>query len=146
VDCVPAIGLARPALRRSLGGAEIVATDDERDAEGGRRLLAAFLAMADIERQRLPGDRIAYTAALTAAADRFRFARLVHWASLFARRRQAGSNRSSSSAMNALRGRPGSIAGRNSSVMRPGLLLNARRPQKSPEFSATGTTGISRWP
>ena len=39
--------------------------------------------------------------------------------------------------MNTSRLRPGGIAGRISTSITPGRLMNLRRPQKTPEFSAT---------
>ena len=39
---------------------------------------------------------------------------------------------------------PGLDRGRNSTAIRPGRLMKLRRPQNTPEFSATGTTGHSR--
>ena len=40
---------------------------------------------------------------------------------------------------------PGGIASRNSMMILPGYLRKLRRGQKSPEFSATGQTGTSRF-
>src|SRR5260370_42699327 len=57
----------------------------------------------------------------------------------------AASIRASSSAITLRRGRPGGIAGRNSRMMRPGLLGKLRRPQNSPEVTATGTSGTPSW-
>ena len=35
---------------------------------------------------------------------------------------------------------PGSIGGKNSIIILPGIFVNLRRGQKIPEFTATGTT------
>ena len=45
--------------------------------------------------------------------------------------------------MNARLFKPVGMAGRNSTMMRPGRLTKLRRPQNRPELSAIGTTGAS---
>src|SRR6202022_4002348 len=58
----------------------------------------------------------------------------------------AVSTRLSSSAITRRRVRPGGIGSRNSRVIRPGRLTKLRRPQKSPELTAAGTSGrASAW-
>src|SRR3954464_6835063 len=69
-----AIGVARPGADGPLDQPEIRGADDRGDAEGGSRLLAAFVAMTDIKRRRLAGDLVAHGAALAPPGERLRCA------------------------------------------------------------------------
>ena len=60
------------------------------------------------------------------------------------RRLLAPSSWLSSVCMKPARSRPGGIGGRNCTVISPGFLTKARRPQNTPELSATGITGTSK--
>src|SRR5690348_11957412 len=62
-----AVGAAGPGLRLALRHAKIAGPHDHGNAEGRRRLLPAFAAVANIGRERHARDLVAHRAALAAA-------------------------------------------------------------------------------
>src|SRR6185312_203527 len=67
-DAPPAVGAAGPEFRRALRDADGARRHGQRHAEGGCRLVPAFGAVADIERQRFGIALVAHRAALAATA------------------------------------------------------------------------------
>src|SRR5258708_6006684 len=79
-----AIGRPVPGLEGAARHPQGGARNEQRYAEGRRRLLAAFQAVADAELGRRRSNRIADPAALAAADQRFLWAGLEHGSLLLA--------------------------------------------------------------